>query len=587
MVAVGLEVDFLDTFLDIPRSGGAGVSLIDNKGMLVYRYPTAQYTWEQRDWLKLYPEMGEALKGKEVVVDQVSGITGERRLVAFTPISSTGWVASCSRAEHEVTAAITKTLLPQAAAMLLVTLAAFGVALGLSRPITASIVKLRNRAQALGRGGRENVGVPSGPEELRDLGDTFNQIAAEVRLREEALRASEQRWATTLSSIGDAVIATDVAGRITFMNSISEELTGWAPAEASQKPVTDVFRIINEHTREEVESPVAKVLREGMVVGLANHTILVRKDGTEVPIDDSGAPIRDKDGNTTGVVLVFRDTADRKAREARITRLTQLYATLSRVNEAIVRARDGAAYTKRSAASSLKRERSRWCGSARTKDRQVMPAASCGPAVDYLADIRIETDGVLGQGPTGTCIREDRPIVNDDFDINPPPCHGAKRPCAAAFGPPQRFPLHCQGGGRRRPHDLRRRPHDFDAGADRPARGARRRYLLCPGHDGAGKGPRRGGSRPPPQPQEVRAPRPHRERTASKLRPAEARQLPLPGGDGAPRLPRLLQFPCGRGGRQAQAQRLCGHPRGGGPEDRMARLRRGRLRLRGAGTPAG
>ncbi len=134
----------------------------------------------------------------------------------------------------------------------------------------------------------------------------------ERKRAEEALRESEQRWATTLASIGDAVISTDVEGRITFMNAEAEALTGWALAEASAKPVTEVFNIINEHTRRKVDNPVTRVLQEGVIVGLANHTILLRKDGTEVPIDDSGAPIRDGGGKTMGVVLVFRDITEHK-----------------------------------------------------------------------------------------------------------------------------------------------------------------------------------------------------------------------------------------------------------------------------------
>jgi PAS domain S-box-containing protein len=145
---------------------------------------------------------------------------------------------------------------------------------------------------------------------------------------ERALSDSEQQWATTLASIGDAVIATDVQGRITFMNAVAERLTGWTLAEASTKPVTDVFHIINEGTRSEVESPVAKVLREGMIVGLANHTILVKEDGTELPIDDSGAPIRDRDGKTTGVVLVFRDIGERRLAEEALRESEGKYRTL-------------------------------------------------------------------------------------------------------------------------------------------------------------------------------------------------------------------------------------------------------------------
>ncbi len=140
---------------------------------------------------------------------------------------------------------------------------------------------------------------------------------------EKELRKHREWLRVTLSSIGDAVIATDVAGSIAFMNAVAEELTGWTFPEASMKPATQVFNIINEYSRKEVESPVAKVLREGMVTGLANHTILVKKDGTEVPIDDSGAPIRDGDGNTRGVVLIFRDITERKKTEERLKQSNQ------------------------------------------------------------------------------------------------------------------------------------------------------------------------------------------------------------------------------------------------------------------------
>ena len=158
-------------------------------------------------------------------------------------------------------------------------------------------------------------------EKAKELFESNLSLQAEIVKREHsqlALRKSEERWATTLASIGDAVIATDVEGRISFMNNVAEELTGWTLPEASTKLVAEIFNIINEHTRCQVENPVTKVLREGMIVSLANHTILVRKDGTEVPIDDSGAPIRDASGKTMGVVLVFRDIIERKEAEDKI-----------------------------------------------------------------------------------------------------------------------------------------------------------------------------------------------------------------------------------------------------------------------------
>jgi len=137
------------------------------------------------------------------------------------------------------------------------------------------------------------------------------------RLAEEAVRASEDNLATTLDSIGDGVIATDADGKVTRMNPVAEQLTGWRFADASGRPLVDAFHIINEDSRDTVESPVERVLREGIVVGLANHTSLIARDGTERAIADSGAPIRDANGRIRGVVLVFRDmTAERGAERA-------------------------------------------------------------------------------------------------------------------------------------------------------------------------------------------------------------------------------------------------------------------------------
>jgi PAS domain S-box-containing protein len=133
---------------------------------------------------------------------------------------------------------------------------------------------------------------------------------------EREQREAREEFRITLYSIGDAVITTDSGGKVRRMNPVAERLTGWNEAEAQGKPLDEVFSIINEGSRAAVESPVELVLRAGQVVGLANHTILIARDGTERPIDDSGAPIRDESGAITGVVLVFRDISERKSREA-------------------------------------------------------------------------------------------------------------------------------------------------------------------------------------------------------------------------------------------------------------------------------
>jgi len=130
----------------------------------------------------------------------------------------------------------------------------------------------------------------------------------------EVLHAERERFRTTLTSIGDAVMVTDSRGRVTLLNPAAQTLTRW-DGDAVGRPIEEVFRIVNEETREPLESPVATVLRDGAVVGLANHTVLIGRDGTEVPIDDSGAPIRDGRGRLAGVVLVFRDITERRAVE--------------------------------------------------------------------------------------------------------------------------------------------------------------------------------------------------------------------------------------------------------------------------------
>jgi len=148
-----------------------------------------------------------------------------------------------------------------------------------------------------------------------------NRSAAARRRAEWQTRESEERLRVTLRSIGDAVIATDTNGRIVFMNTVAETLTGWPEPMARGRPLDEVFRIVNEYTRATVENPVSKVLREGVILGLANHTILLARGGDEIPVDDSGAPIRDADGEVMGVVLVFRDVRDRKRAEEEHARL--------------------------------------------------------------------------------------------------------------------------------------------------------------------------------------------------------------------------------------------------------------------------
>ena len=138
-------------------------------------------------------------------------------------------------------------------------------------------------------------------------------------------RATEERWRVTLLSVGDGVIATDAAGRVELLNPVAETLTGWPQEDARGRPLEEVFHIVNEQTRQPVENPVRRVMREGLVVGLANHTVLVARNGDERPIADSGAPIRDDEGRVTGVVLVFRDQTEERAAQQALAEAKERY----------------------------------------------------------------------------------------------------------------------------------------------------------------------------------------------------------------------------------------------------------------------
>ncbi len=158
------------------------------------------------------------------------------------------------------------------------------------------------------------------------LTTAYNHQLREIKQRVEESYAREQWLNTTIRSIGDAVIACDTEGNVVFMNFVAQQLTGWHEDEARGQSLHTVFPIFNEETRDVVENPVDKVRRLGTVVGLANHTFLVSKNGDEICIDDSGAPIRDSSGKMIGVVLVFRDITDRRMSEGALMRAEKLAA---------------------------------------------------------------------------------------------------------------------------------------------------------------------------------------------------------------------------------------------------------------------
>lgn len=162
----------------------------------------------------------------------------------------------------------------------------------------------------------------------------IEELGQEMRRRKSAekeAREAAERLRVTLASIGDGFISTNAVGQVVEMNSVAESMTGWSNSAARGRPLTEVFHIVNESTRLPVENPAIRAIREGVIVGLANHTILIARDGSECPIDDSAAPIRTLDGQLVGSVLVFRDISDRRSGEVALeerARLTNLRAEL-------------------------------------------------------------------------------------------------------------------------------------------------------------------------------------------------------------------------------------------------------------------
>jgi len=179
----------LDARLAVERSKGGGYAIVDNKGMLVYRYPAINATWEERNWLKSYPEFEEALKGKEIATTVYAPFEGKNRLVGFTPVSSIGWAASAGKREEDVTRPILISIGKSALLFLSVLIAAFLVALTVSRKITSPITELRAHVLALGHGKVPEQVKINNVLEFQDLAEAFNTMAEKVQAREMDLKS--------------------------------------------------------------------------------------------------------------------------------------------------------------------------------------------------------------------------------------------------------------------------------------------------------------------------------------------------------------------------------------------------------------
>jgi PAS domain S-box-containing protein len=168
------------------------------------------------------------------------------------------------------------------------------------------------------------------PFETLEL-ETHIQMAIHKHQAEQKLRQQREWLEVTLHSIGDAVITTDAAGKVTSLNPVAEELTGWPLAEAMGRSIEEVFIIINEETRQPAPNPVERSLTEGKIVGLANHSVLVSRQGKESPIDDSAAPIKDTQGRILGAVMVFHDVSENRRKEELLRQSNATYAAINQI----------------------------------------------------------------------------------------------------------------------------------------------------------------------------------------------------------------------------------------------------------------
>lgn len=172
-------------------------------------------------------------------------------------------------------------------------------------------------------------------EAKENLEQRVSERTADLEAANADLRMSREKFAVTLTSIGDGVITTDANRRVTFLNPEAERLTGWTREQAEHQPLVSIFQILNEETRETVSDPAIKVLELGITVGLANHTVLISKSGKEIPIADSGAPIRDAEGTMLGVVLVFRDCTMEREKETALREQVVLREQLAQVADSV------------------------------------------------------------------------------------------------------------------------------------------------------------------------------------------------------------------------------------------------------------
>jgi PAS domain S-box-containing protein len=329
MVAGTFYPDGLGKILAIKRAKGAAVDLIDRNGMNVARYPPRDHIPEQRNWLKLYPQIEHALRGEEIATIVVSERTGKKRLAGFVPVPSIGWVAAASRRQGDAMGDFTWDLLSQGTLFLLVALAAFGTALVIARRAVASIGKLRDQALALGRGDLKKPVDVFGPSEIVELADTFGKMAEDIRNREEALlqqrelaEIERKRLEAVLETLPVSIFISDANGKLIATNPAADGIWGQAPLSRQLADYREDYKAWWPATGKRVQSHewgLARALTKGERC-IAEEMEIETPDGRRKNILNYALPILDGEGRITGGVAVNVEITERKGMEEALRR---------------------------------------------------------------------------------------------------------------------------------------------------------------------------------------------------------------------------------------------------------------------------
>lgn len=334
LVIIGeITVDRLSEFIrDLAAEAGLVTMVIDRQGRIIA--DSKQGIGGQQ----VSPEIHSLMKNTTAGQYNAPSfeMDGKSFIGTFVTVERIGWQVLVAQTSEEAFRPITTTLRMVAAGLGVSLLLAFSAGWFQARNAGMHFNRYAEQARAIANGYYDRPWPESRTLEFEALAEDLKRMSHAIRERESqrdkaeaALRLSESNLRITLDSIGDAVIATDTEGLITRMNPVAEGLTGWRAQEAEGKSLREVFHIVNALTGEPAENPVAKVLDRGQIVGLANHTILIARDGEEYQIADSGAPIRRPDGEVVGVVLVFRDVTREYEQARRIQESEQLLKSIT------------------------------------------------------------------------------------------------------------------------------------------------------------------------------------------------------------------------------------------------------------------